>query len=70
MASKKKIAFNNAKIKGLIAENEITQAKLAKVIGITPPNLNEKLNGRRDFKVSEIQAIANYFKKEIGYFFE
>lgn len=70
MASKKKIAFNTAKIKGLIAENEITQAKLAKSVGITYQSLNEKLNGKREFKVNEIQAIANYFKKEIGYFFE
>jgi transcriptional regulator with XRE-family HTH domain len=67
--AKKKIAFNVNKIKMCIAEKGITQEKLAKHLNITGTTLSIKMN-TGNFKVSEIQEIANYFKKEVGYFFE
>lgn len=68
--AKKKIEFNSNKVRACIAEAGITQAKLAKYLGIALPTLNFKLNGKQEFKVGEVQKIAYYFNKEIGYFFE
>ena len=68
--AKKKLLFDGNKVKGCIAEKGITQVKLAKHLGIALATLNEKLNGKRQFTVAEIQEIANYFKKDINYFFE
>ncbi len=67
--AKKKVTFNVTKIKMCIAEKGITQGKLAKHLNITESTLSLKMSSG-NFKVSEIQEIANYFKKDVNYFFE
>lgn len=67
--TKKKIKFNTVKIKMCIAEKGISQSKLARVLSISTTSLSMKLKSG-NFKVSEIQEIANYFKKDVNYFFE
>lgn len=39
-----------------------TQIELAKVLGITRPALNVKMNGKNDFKQSEIYIIAKRYE--------
>ncbi len=50
--------INRDKLRGLMAERKITQAKLAKEIGISTNSLNMKLNGKTSFNESEIRSIA------------
>lgn len=52
------------KLKGKMREKEVTQADLAKAIGITPQALNAKLNGRSSFTVPEAQKIAEFLSLE------
>ena len=70
MGKNVKQTFNSNKVKACIAEKGITQTKLAKYLNISLATLNLKLNDKKDFKIGEIQAIAYYFKKDIGYFFD
>lgn len=53
--------MNYNKLKGLMKEKNITQNQLAREIGLCPTSLNRKLNGKRDFTISEINSIALYF---------
>lgn len=49
---------NVNKIKGLMAENGISQQRLAFMIGMSTPSLNAKLQEKREFTVSEAQKIC------------
>lgn len=49
---------NRDKLRGLMAVNKMTQAKLAECIGISTNALNKKLNGKAVFNEKEINAIA------------
>ena len=49
---------NVKKIKGLMTENGISQQKLSFMIGISTQSLNAKLQGKREFTVSEAQKIC------------
>lgn len=69
MESKRNESCNLLKIKAAMVENGITQSKLALELGLTLTTLNFKLNGKADFKVSELQKIASILNKEISYFF-
>lgn len=44
-------------------EKPMSKKELAKIIGKSPSQVTEKLNGKIDFKLSEIIAIVSYFKK-------
>ena len=48
---------NTAKLKGLLVENEMTQADMAQELNIAPFTFNEKINNKRDFTASEMQGI-------------
>lgn len=50
---------NFSKLDGKMREARITQEKLASVLKIHPATLNEKLNGKSEFKLSELKCIAN-----------
>lgn len=63
-------AFNVAKLRGLIAEKDITQEVLAEAIGMTLSALNSKLKGRSEFKLNEISRIARYFDVDVVTFFK
>lgn len=53
------------KLKGLRSEHGLTQADLAKLLGITRQTYAEKENGNQPFKADELFAISNYFDKPI-----
>lgn len=64
--------FNYAALLGLIREKGHTQASLATATGISPSQLNAKLNGRYPFKQTDIQSIADVLgivPADIGRFF-
>lgn len=45
-------------LKAAMAEKGMNQAKLAKAIGISANSMSRKLNGKRDFSLSEVAAIT------------
>lgn len=47
-----------SKLKGLMREKGVTQAELAKKIGISESSLNLKLNDKTEFKQREISKIC------------
>lgn len=47
-----------SKLKGLMREKGVTQAELAKKIGMAESTLNLKLSGKSFFKADEILKIA------------
>ena len=49
------------KLKGKIIENGDTQAQLAKAIGISASNLNDKINGKVSFRQDEIAVIKERY---------
>lgn len=49
--------FNN--LIAEIARNKLTQNDLAKVLGVTPKTISNKINGKSDFTLTEINAIKN-----------
>lgn len=58
---------NTAKLKYYLEKNNLTQVKLAKMIGMSVPTLNNKLLNKREFSVSEIfkiQKILNLTLEE------
>lgn len=59
----KKIPY--ARLKGLRAEKGLSQANLAKIIGISEGSYLAKENGTKDWKSSEMIIIARYFKSSL-----
>lgn len=51
--------INTNKLKGLMAENNISQTKLANMMGISVQTLNAKLLEKREFTISEADKICN-----------
>lgn len=41
-----------------------TQKELAKLLGVTRENVCLRLNGHRDFSISEIEKICEYYNKD------
>lgn len=64
------IKFNSNKIKGLRNEHNDSQERLANILNISTTSYAQKERGERDFKVSEVTFIANYYNVEIGIFFD
>lgn len=54
--------INTRKIKGRMVELDISQQDAAKGLGISLPTFNQKLNGRKDFKIGEVQEFVNLLK--------
>jgi DNA-binding XRE family transcriptional regulator len=52
--------FNLNKIKGLMAENKVTQKDLANMLNLSTTQTSKKMNGQVEFKVNELLAIADY----------
>lgn len=61
MANKVK-KIPSARIKGLRAERGLSQAALAKIIGITEGSYSLKESGKFDWKSSEMFILRRYFK--------
>lgn len=46
-------------IRGKIAETGLTQEKVAELAGMCSNSLSRKLNGKRDFKLAEVNALCS-----------
>jgi transcriptional regulator with XRE-family HTH domain len=59
-------------IRGKMAEMGLTQARLAKLAGMSSNSLSRKLSGKRDFKLSEVNILCRILgiKDPAPYFFE
>ena len=53
--------MNEQLLKAKMAEHGDTQAELAKAIGISPSNFNDKLKGKVSFRQSDIAAIRQRY---------
>lgn len=49
------------KFKGYCAENRIKQTEIAKLLGLTKQSVNNKINGRQDFTLSEVKTICLHY---------
>lgn len=57
-------------IKSLMIKNALNQATLSEHLNISLQSLNLKLNGKREFKESELVSMADLFKVTIDYLLE
>lgn len=54
------------KFPGLVAEmarNGDNQKTIAKLLGITSPNISTRFSGKVDWSISEIEKICDFYKK-------
>ena len=61
-----------SKLLGRIREHALTQAEVAKKIGVSPATLNKKLRGHTEFTQSEISSLCKLLgicDKEISAYF-
>lgn len=61
--------MNISKLNSLIDGESIMKAKIIKLTGISRPTLDSILDGN-DFKVSNLEKIANALNIKVGYFFD
>ena len=59
---------NTNKLKGRMKELEITQADVAKGLGIAQPTANQKLNNIRSFDLEEAEKLYAMLHIEAGEF--
>lgn len=59
---------NTNKLKGRMKELEITQADVAKALGIAQPTANQKLNNIRSFDLDEAEKLSAMLHIETGEF--
>lgn len=62
--------MNISKLKGVMAEKGDRQIDLAKYLGVAINTMRNKLSGKTEFKVDELQKIAHRYNKPLEYFFE
>lgn len=60
--------MNVNKLKGLMAEHGDRQEDIARLLDINITTLNFKLQGKREFKFSEVVTLADYYKVDINIF--
>lgn len=49
------------KFKGYCAENNIKQSEVAKVLNITPQNVNRKMNGKEPFTLEQVKTLCKHY---------
>lgn len=54
-------------IKAEMGRNSITIKELARSLGLSTNSVSFKLNGKREFTLSEIESIANIFNCSLDY---
>lgn len=55
----------NARLRAVLAERGVTQSELAKKIDLTFPAFNKRMNGRVDWKISELVRIARLLNADL-----
>ena len=65
--------MNTNELKAVMKLNDDTQAELAKALGLQVSNINERINGKIEFRRSEINTIRERYnlspEETIGIFF-
>lgn len=64
--------INSLKLRGLMLEKEITQKDLAKMLGLSQPAVNQKINNVRSMTLEEafeIKRILQISDKDFGAYF-
>lgn len=64
--------YDYSKLLGKMKEKNITQDVLARLIGLQPPTLSQKLNNKAKFKQAEISKICDVLDidaTDIGLYF-
>lgn len=59
---------NTNKLKGLIKEKELTQADVARYLGLATPTVSQKLNNIRPFDLTEAEKLSKLLGIEAGEF--
>ena len=66
--------MNKPLIKSIIAKNDDTQSELAEALHLPPSALSNRINGKVDFRLSEINCIRKRYKltaeETVGIFFD
>ena len=57
--------FNYGKLKGRIAEKEMTRTELAQLLGIKPQSLSAKFNNKHGFSQKDIWRISEILDIDI-----
>lgn len=57
------------KFKGWLVENNIKQAEIASVLGISRELTNAKINGREDFTLAQVKTLCEHYKLSADIFF-
>lgn len=52
---------NTKKLKAIFVEHGKTQYEVAKMIGISKTSLSYKLNNKKEFRLSEVKLLCDYF---------
>lgn len=61
---------NTQQVKSAIVARGLTQAKVARQIGLSPTSLSYKINNRREFKASEIEKLCEILDiSDVPYYF-
>ena len=60
--------MNVNKLKGLMAEHGERQEDIAKLLNIHITTVNFKLQGKSEFKLSELKTLAEHYKVDINIF--
>ena len=55
------VVFTPDKVRGLMAENKLNQIDIALELNISIASLQNKLNGKTEFKAEEIRQLARTF---------
>ena len=50
--------MNSNLLRAALAQQGMTQGKLAELVGISPNSLSRKLNGKRQFTLGAVEAIS------------
>lgn len=50
--------MNSNLLRAALAQQGMTQGKLAELVGISPNSLSRKRNGKRQFTLGEVEAIS------------
>lgn len=56
--------YDLKRLKGAIVANGYTQADVSKMLGMSFPSFNKRLNGKTEFKLSEIRALKKILNIE------
>lgn len=57
------------KFKAWLVENNIKQAEIASVLGISRELTNAKINGREEFTLAQVKTLCEHYKLSADIFF-